>query len=78
MSSAHEEIWDEGEERGIETVDRGEACQEGKCHAWKEEKPFYNCHINHDQTYKKNQYKTMLQPLASVRGHTEAKERGEY
>lgn len=54
MSSAHEEIWDEREERGIETVDRREVCKEGKCHAWKEQKPFYICHINHDTTYKEN------------------------
>lgn len=38
MSSAHEEIWDEGEERGIETIDRRKICKESKSHAWKEKK----------------------------------------
>lgn len=73
MSSAHEEIWDEWEERGIEAVDRREVCQEGKCHAWKEQTPFYNCHINHNSIYKNT--KTMLytgptlQQLTSVSGY---------
>lgn len=52
MSSAHEEIRDEGEERGVETVDRREICQEGECHAWKEQKPFHNCHVSHDNILK--------------------------
>lgn len=51
VSGAHEEVRDEGKERGIETVDRRQACEEGKCHAWKEQKPFYNRHINHDNIF---------------------------
>ena len=56
VSSAHEEIRDEGEEWGIETVDRREARQEGKRHAWKRTDHlfffFLTCHINH-LTYRK-------------------------
>ena len=40
MSGAHEEIRDEGEERGIEAVDGREVCQEGERHACREQKPF--------------------------------------
>lgn len=68
MSSAHEEIRDEGEERGIETVDGREICQEGKCHSWKEQKPFYNCRINHDHIQKIT--KTMLQSGANTAATT--------
>lgn len=52
VSGAHEEIRDEGEERGVETVDRREACQEGEGHAWKEHEPFHNCHISRDSSLK--------------------------
>lgn len=48
VNSAHEEIRDEGKERGVKTVDGWEVGQEGECHAWKERRQFGSCHINHD------------------------------
>ena len=38
MSSAHEEIRDEGEKRGVKPIDRRQICQQGKCHTWEEAK----------------------------------------